>query len=286
MIRSDGFAQITAAATVPEQIVPYVKAVSDSRPLMARSCIAYQSGTELVLVGYPLGDPTDEKAMVEAVDEALLVPWLSRITVMGPALPPQAPAAISHSKDSYSFIQVPPPPPGQKLRNMLRRAGRELTVEKGRIWEAEHAGLVRKYLETRTYDPGTVHIFNNIPAYLTMSYGSLVFSARKRDGTLAAVAVGEFGTLETAFFMFCFRDQAVAPPGSTDLLLLALLDEAAERGHARMNLGLGINEGVRFFKRKWGEGMELPYFQASWDIIQAGLFSRLKNFFEKRKDDR
>lgn len=280
MIGPDSFAGVSAAAAVPEQVVAYVTAVAGSRPRMVGSCVGYQSGTEFVLVGYPLDDPADEQAMAEAVGNALRIPDLSRITVIGPAGPPQAPASSAVSEDFYSFLAVPPPAPGQKLRNMLRRAGRELTVEKTRTWGEEHTALVRRYLEERDFDPGTAHIFGNIPRYLALSSGSLMFSARK-ETRLAAFAVGEFSSFSTAFFMFCFRDPAEAPPGSTDLLLSSVLDEAGSRGHMRVNLGLQINAGISFFKRKWGESTKLRCVQVSWDIKPESFSSRLRALFSR-----
>jgi hypothetical protein len=91
--------------------------------------------------------------------------------------------------------------------------------------------------------------------------------------------VGEYAGLSTAFYMFAFRDARMAPPGATDLLLCRLLDEARERGQTRMNLGLGVNEGVGFFKRKWGAVPFLPYVQATWEITSPGVFSILRGLF-------
>jgi len=282
VIGRDSFAGVTAAARAPEQVVTYVTAVAGSSPRLLGSCVGYRSESDFVLVGYPLHDPYDERAMYEAVDEALCIPGLNRITVMGPARPPQAPDSATVSEDFYSLLPVPPPPPGQKLRNMLRRAGRELTVEKSRKWEDEHTALVGQYLEKRNFDPGTAHIFRNIPAYIERSPGSIIFSARK-DQRLAAFAVGEFSSFTTAFFMFCFREPSTAPPGSTDLLLSSLLDEAGARGHTQVNLGLQINGGIRFFKRKWGEGTKLPYVQASWETGPTGFSAIIRSMFSGKK---
>ena len=79
--------------------------------------------------------------------------------------------------------------------------------------------------------------------------------------------------------MFCFRRPGIAPPGSTDLLLAALLAEARERGQTRMNLGLEVNAGVGFFKRKWGAAPFLPYVQVSWEPAPPKLFRRLRGLF-------
>jgi hypothetical protein len=279
MIGPDRLARVTAEAVVPEQVVPYVSAVAGSRPRMVGSCIGYDSGGEFVLVGYPLHDPLDESAMTEAVTLALQLPGLRRLTVIGPARPKAAPAGSRLEEDCYYAIPVPPPRPAQKLRNMLRRASRDLTLEPGRRCGEDHMGLVQRYLDERLLAPGTCRIFGQMQSYLAASPGSLLLSARLADGRLAAFAVGEFASLHTAFFMFCFRDSRLAPPGSADLVLSGLLDEAAQRGHRRMNLGLGINEGIRFFKGKWGLASFLPYVQVTWEPSAPGPFSRLLGLF-------
>ncbi len=43
----------------------------------------------------------------------------------------------------------------------------------------------------------------------------------------------------------------------------------------RMNLGLGVNPGIRRFKEKWGAGRCLPYVETSWETGSAGFFARL-----------
>jgi hypothetical protein len=213
--------------------------------------------------------------MAAAVDEALKLPGLLRITVIGPARPAQAPAARPDVQDHYLSLPVPAPSPGQKLRNLLRRAGRALTVERGRQCTPGHMALVQRYLDERELAVGTRHIFQQLPRYIETSAGSLIVSARRADQRLAAFAVGEFASRHTAMFMFCFRNPELAPPGSADLLLAALLEEARARGQARMNLGLAVNAGIGFFKRKWGAELFLPYVEVSWDVRPLPLMTRL-----------
>jgi len=266
---------IAVDASVPEQVPAYVSAVAGSRPRMIGACVGYESTGHMVLVGYAVHDPRDSRAMAAAVDEALKLPGLSRITVIGPARPAQAPAASPDVQDHYLSLPVPAPLPGQKLRNLLRRAERDLTVECGRLCTPEHMALVQRYLEQRELAVGTRHIFQQLPRYIEASAGSLTVSARRADQRLAAFAVGEFASRHTAMFMFCFRNPELAPPGSADLLLSALLEEARERGQARMNLGLAVNAGIDFFKRKWGAELFLPYVEVSWHVRPPPLMTRL-----------
>lgn len=282
MIVPDQLARVTAQAETPEQVIPYVCAVSELKPRMLGSCVGFEAEGEVVLVGYPLHDPKDAEAMAEAVSLALRLPGLRRITVIGPARPPQAPVSAAVEEDWYYSLPVPGPPPGQKLRNLLRRAGRDLTVERGGSWGEDHLALVRRYLNERPLAVGTRRIYEKLSRYLGESPGSLMVSARLADGRLAAFSVGEYAGLHTAFYMFAFRDAAVAPPGATDLLLSRLLDEAQERGHRRMNLGLGVNEGIGFFKRKWGAVPFLPYVQTTWEAASTGIPKVLAGLFRRR----
>jgi len=285
MIGPDRLDRVSADAVVPEQIIAYVRAVAGSRPLMLGACVGYESDGHIVLVGYPLHDPQDSDAMSQAIDQALKTPGLRKITVIGPTRPPQAPVTIRSSEDGYHVLPIPAPPPGAKLRNLLRRADRELTIDNGRRFENDHQRLVDRFLSERTLAVGTRQIFRQIPRYLQASPGGLIVSARTAGGKLAAFAVGEYTSLHTAFFMFCFRDPSLAPPGSADRVLSGLIEEAAKRGQTRMNLGLGVNAGIRFFKRKWSAQPFLPCIETGWDISDPGIISRLRGFLSRRASD-
>ncbi|MEW6672498.1 MAG: translation initiation factor IF-2 [Thermodesulfobacteriota bacterium] len=277
MIGPDRMDRIGAAAVVPEQVIPYVQAVAGSRPRLFGACVGYESEGHTVLIGYPLHDPRDNSAMAQAVDVVLKDPGLRKITVIGPCRPPQAPAKVRSVQDDYYVLALPSPPPAPKLRSLLRRADRELTLEHGRCFKNDHRILVDRYLSERTLAAGTRRIFRQIPGYLQASPDSLIVSARTASGRLAAFAVGEFASLHTAFFMFCFRDPSLAPPGSADRVLAGLLEAAAERGQTRMNLGLGISDGIRFFKRKWGARLFLPCVETGWEPQPPGLMSQLRS---------
>jgi len=281
MIGPDRLERVTAAAVVPEQVVGYVNAVAGSKPRMFGSCVGYSSGAAVVLVGYPLHDPLDGTAMAAAVDLAIQTAGLERITVIGPVRPPQAPETSETVKDQYYALPLPEPDAGQKLKNLLRRAGRDVRLVSGRRFENDHAALVQRYLDERPLAAGTRQIFSRLANYLAASAGSLIVSARRPDGRLAAFAVGEFASLTTAFFMFSFRDPNLAPPGSADLTLSGLLQEARQRGQTRMNLGLGVSDGIRFFKRKWGAEPFLPYVETSWRPVAPGVLSRLRGLLRR-----
>lgn len=275
-----GLARITAQAVTPEQLLPYVGAVSGLRPRLFGECVGHLGEGEVVLVGYPSSDPRDARAVDAAVDEALALPGLSRITVLAAARPHAAPPEAPGSEDAFWSLPLPLPlpPAGQKLRNMLRRAAREVVTEQGGAdaWTAEHTALVEDFCRARAnaLEPGSVHIFRHLAAYLAAAPQARLFSARRADGVLAGCAIGDYSSFSTAFYMFAFR-RPDAPPGTADALLAALAAEGVKRGHSLLNLGLGIHPGVAFFKKKWGASVFLPCVETSWPLQKKGWLARL-----------
>lgn len=270
-MRASGFSHITAQAFVPEQIVEYVTAVGESHPVLCGGCVAYDYEGQRTLIAYAPGAlPGDGAAdavanMNKAVAIALAECGGMPLTVLGPAKPDAAPETAASREDTYAFIPLPFDAPGQNLRNMLRRGARECVITQ-EAWTEEHASLMQSYLDSRPLEAGTRHIYRRIPEYLAAAPGAVLFAARaKKDARLLAVSIGDFSSLSVAFYMFAFRASS-CPPGVADVLLHALVDEAQTRGHAFVNLGLGINKGIAAFKRKWGEAVLAPCVQTSWSV--------------------
>lgn len=265
-------AELTAQAITPDQLLPYVHAVSGLDSRLCGGCALHHGGGQAVLVAYPAGKPGDMAAVDAAVAEALGLPGLEHITVIGAARPAAAPATAQSTEDAYWSLPLPlvPPPgrPGQKIRNLLRRAGREIAIEQGdgaTAWTPDHTALAEAFIARKgdALDAGSVYIFRKLGDYLAAAPDARLFSARDHSGQLLACAIGDFSSFTTAFYMFVFRAPD-APPGTADALLSALAAEGAARGHALLNLGLGMGAGVSFFKKKWGATPFLPCVETSW----------------------
>ena len=100
-------------------------------------------------------------------------------------------------------------------------------------------------------DDATQSIFKGIPDYAKLSTAR-IFEARDGRGKLVAFDLAEFGPTDYAFYMFNICSKKHYVPGASDLLLAQVIDRAGRGGKRYVNLGLGINPGVTFFKTKWG----------------------------------
>ena len=265
-------ADLGARAVVPEQIPAYVRAVSGRTLRSCEGFAAWTTTDSCTLVAFPAQDELAScglhsaayaDRLESAVACALAMPNLRRITVLAPVVPASAPDKAVVERDAWWCVNVPHAP-GQKLRNMLNRARREAVVGVEE-WGSEHDALVDHYLKVRTLAPGTRHIFGKVGAYVKASPEAVLFGARSASGRLLALAVGDYSALSTAFYMFAFR-QDDCPPGVSDALVQALADEAVRRGQSVLNLGLGIDGGIAFFKKKWGAFEAMPHLETSWMV--------------------
>ena len=119
--------------------------------------------------------------------------------------------------------------------------------------------MVDDFLKAHPVNEATRFIFGRINLYLSSSTTSWIFDARNRKGELVAFDIAEFKPRDYALYMFNFSSGSIHVPGASDLLLLEVVEEAMRGKKKHVNLGLGINQGVTFFKKKWGGVAFLPY---------------------------
>lgn len=86
-----------------------------------------------------------------------------------------------------------------------------------------------------------------------------VLNARDESGLLNAFYVVELAAQRfDTYVLGCYSRQPYVPHAS-DLLFWEMIDMARTRGKSLINLGLGVNEGISRFKKKWGGVPYLAY---------------------------
>lgn len=269
---------IKSHAYVPEHITSYVIATSEGEPFLFRNYLFYKVKNNLFFVGYPLKGPFKEKVMKEALDTAVKRVKPEHIALIAPEISKLQEIHYRRKSDTYYKLNLSNLNINQKLRNMINRASRELYIEKKQDISDEHIRLISEFLSSHKVDHDRRLIFEKIPKYISSVSTAWVFSARDREGILAAFDIAEFGAKEYAFYMFNFISRQCYVPGASDILLYEVIKAAREQGKSFINLGLGINEGVRFFKKKWGGVSFLDY---EYYRYQPAGVEMLKSLFQK-----
>jgi hypothetical protein len=195
--------------------------------------------------------------MLESLDEAKARFKPTVVSLVAPAVAGALKDCASSPPDEYyrldlSHLVVP-----HKTRNMLKRARRDMSACIGKFGK-EHERLVNDLIRSRRFDNAMQFIFNRLPEYVKCDT-SVVFDARTTGGDLAAFTIAEYGAMQYAFYMFNCRSCNHSVPGASDLLFAHVVERAQAEGKRYINLGLGINPGIAFFKRKWGASPFLKY---------------------------
>jgi hypothetical protein len=274
MINAAQEAHIERHAYLPEHVPAYVTAISRTEAFLFGDFLAYAGKGLLIFIGYPLGAPFDLNPLEGGLAEAVRQCKPGLVSLIAPALP--ASLGKNHlPSDRYFRLDLKAVVLSLKTRNMLRRAGRELTVETSRRFGPEHGRLIEDFLRRRPVDEATRSIFAGIDRYLDASRSARIFEARNGAGELVAFDIAEFRSRDYAFYMFNVTAADRYVPGASDLLLARVMDQAIAEGKKFINLGLGINPGVAAFKTKWGGVPFLPHIFHQYHPAGKGLLEML-----------
>ena len=250
MISERERACIAKYACVPEHLPHYVSAIAQTEPFLIGEYVIHVRESQLVFVGYPLGVEFEETHMLAALGEAKIRFKPQVVSILAPSLPDALERCEPSHPDYYYRLDLSQSHIPKKTRNMLVRARGLASVAPG-VFGKEHQRLVRDFLQNRPVDGATRRIFSQVGAYAQCAT-AVVFEARSARGKLVAFNIGDFGASGYAFYMFNFRSRKHNLPGASDLLLAHIIEHAQAQGQRYLNLGLGIDTGISFFKKKWG----------------------------------
>jgi hypothetical protein len=265
-------------AYVPEHIPQYVSAISQAEPFLLDDFLAYATKDRLIFVGYPLTEAFDEGQMAKALEAATKRFRPREVSLIAPVIPSSIDNCVHSPSDYYYRLDLSTLSVSQKLRNMLTRASRELSLTQSRDFDQGHQMMIDDFVKVHPVNEATQFIFQRIGDYVSSSSTAWIFDARNKRGELVAFDVAEFRPKNYAIYMFNFSSDILYVPGVSDLLLSQLVKRAQEGDKRYINLGLGINAGVTFFKKKWGGVAFLPY--TFW-TYQAPRWENLDGLLQK-----
>jgi len=254
---------IRKRAYVPEHLPMYMHPFSESEAFFHLGLVYYQQQNRVNLIAYPLPGDLQGPDLQEHV--RVLVRRLSPgdLKIISPVeLEISSWKNIRIDRDFYYCLDLEDLKSGPKLRNMLRRAARDVRTSSVHEFTREHLQVLNSFLKQKNLDREKNLFFHRIPDYLAYSESALIIEARHReDHRLLAFNIMETGAWEYDFYLFNITwAESRKIPGINDLLLHEAILEASRAGKKFINMGLGINPGIAAFKTKWGGAPFLPYF--------------------------
>ena len=260
MLTPEQESYILTHAYVPEHIVELMTSVSGGEPFLIDDYFCCCKDDWIIFIGYPLQHELvlDQFELVlESVKKKF---GTGRISLITPELPRRlAERCREEDSDTYYTLNTRHPVISSAVKRNLRKAGRLLTVERAVHMGDAHFQLMHEFMERAAPPLRIKELFFKMPQYVASARDACVLNAWDSTQTLAAFYVVDLAARNFASFIIGCYSKKNYILGASDLLLFELVKISSEYGKDYIHLGLGVNNGIRRFKEKWGAKPTLNY---------------------------
>lgn len=267
-------AHILELAVVPEHSVPFMENVSGGRCRVEGEYVFYAADDWCMAIAYPLRGVYTEAAFEKALTAVRKHTKATDFWAVGPDMPARLHANIQERDVFFTLAANAPIPP--RLKSTVANAQTRLRLEAGTEFTPEHRRLWAEFMGRVPLKAQVRELFASTQAALASRVAHLVLlNVWNADGRLAASLLVDEAPPSFSAYMLGAHSRTQYSPHASDALFALMLSRAREQGKSYIHLGLGVNEGITRFKRKWGGKEHLPYSMAAWR--EKPLASAIKN---------
>ena len=257
-----------SAVIVPEHSRPLLEAISAGRSFELDSHIFVADDDWLMAIGYPLEGAFSVQRFEAALDEAISRIKPSDCFAIAPQMPDKLQGYVQ-DRDVYYTLSAASPVPS-KLRGPVRHARERLSVDETREFSPEHRRLWAEFLSRIPLPPRIRQLYSGTASALHGNADLRLLNAWDSEGQLAACLLLDYSLPGYVSYVLGAHSKTHYVPHAPDLLFAEMLERARAEGRTTVLLGLGVNEGITRFKKKWGGVQGSPYELAVWQT-PAGL---------------
>lgn len=252
--------EILKKAYIPEHIIPLMVAVSKGEPLLIEDFLCFTKDNWFILVGYPLDQRFSLERSEKIIKQALETFRPEILWFIGPEIPVSLlDSSTERETDRYYKLDIGKTQLKNSLRRVAEKASEELIIQRANTYSKEHQKLVFELLKREKLTPRVRELYHAMPDYITHSSSACVLNAWDKKGNLSAFYVVELAAKRFITYVLGTYSKKNYVPHASDLLFLEMIKLTQEHGRNTINLGLGVNEGIRRFKEKWGGFPYLNY---------------------------
>jgi hypothetical protein len=253
---------ILEKATVPEHSAAFMAAMSGGEPFLEGSYLFIGAEEWLLAVGYPLEDGYTPEGFEEALAGALRRTRARECWAICPALPERL-QGHCRGRDRYYVLPAHGALPG-RLERQAERAAAALRVERSVVFTPAHRRLWAEFVGRVPLPANVRELFARTETVLQRVPGLSLLNGWDRNGNLAGCLLLDSAPRRFTSYLIGAHSRTHYSPHASDLLFREMIRIARKEGKEYLHLGLGVNEGIRRFKTKWGASPGLSYEMAQW----------------------
>ena len=251
---------ILEKAYVPEHTVCLMKLISGGEPFLSDGYLGFAADDWAIVIGYPLEGAFRSDHFSRLIGDTIERLRPEALWFIAPE-PVASLVKLCHERESdyYYTLALEGFEVKRDLRSAVARASRTLKVGREKVVTRAHQELISEFLERERPAPRLRQLFLSMPDYVPRSETATVLTARDQDGNVCGFFVVELVAANFATYVVGCRSGRHRVPGASDLLFFEMVNLARSHGKRYIHLGLGVNEGIRRFKKKWGGVPSLRY---------------------------
>ncbi len=247
-------------AYVPEHVIDLMVAISRGTPFLMEDHVGYEKDDWLIFVGYPLDRAFSLERCERVVTKLIETSRHERFWFIGPQIPDiLLKFCTERESDEYYTLDLDQLTVRGSLRSAAEKAERVLAVERSRTFTKEDEELGSELLEREPLPPRVRELYRAMPSYVAESPSAWVLNGWDEKGRLSAFYVVDLGAKRFVTYVVGAHSKRHYVAHASDRLFLEMIRLAQESGKITIHLGLGVNEGIRRFKKKWGGAPVLRY---------------------------
>jgi hypothetical protein len=260
-------------ARIPEHIPALMAGISQADLFLAGPFLGLAKDDWLIFVGYPLEGEFSRESFSLALEKAMALKRPLHTWFIAPEIPASlVPKTKSRESDLYYRLDLRNPQFSNRLLRAAEKAAQDLAVTHSRTFAKEHVALTEEFLQRQELPPRVHQLYLRMKDYLSFSKTSLLLSAWDRNKRLSAYYVLELGAEKFLTYVVGCHSKTNYVPHASDFLFQEMIRVARLNQKEYIHLGLGVNEGIARFKKKWGGVPFLKYEFGEISPAEKGVF--------------
>ncbi len=253
MITPEEEEYILTNAYIPEHVVGLLARVSGGEPFLIENYFCCRKDEWVIVVGYPLQHEFAINEFETAIGKIIKEFRPQYASLIAPELPPSlASSCRERESDHYYTLDIHNTNIRGSLRRIVNKAMENLTVERSTELLEPHDALTQEFIQRARPPLRIKQLLFKMPHYVGHARNSVVLNAWDKHNNLAAFYIVDLAAKDFSTYVIGCHSKKNYVLGASDLLSFEMINISMEYGKNYIHLGLGVNEGIRKFKEKWG----------------------------------
>jgi hypothetical protein len=279
MITDDEKTEILNKAYVPEHSVDLMTRLSGGEPFLFQDYFFCRKEDRIILIGYPLRHDFNAEELDEVLAKIKEIFHPPNISFIAPELPPSVTKSChTRESDNYYTLDLNTRPARARLNKIVTKGMENAVFGCSTELLGAHRDLAQEFVGRVKLPPNVKELLFRMWDYVGRADGSLVLNAWNRFDKLAAFYVMDMAPAEFSTYIIGCHSKENFVQGASDLLFHEMIRISAESNKKYVHLGLGVNKGVRQFKKKWGGVPSLPYESCELALKKSSLWDAIIGF--------